>query len=326
MRALRSLSRWSLGRFVSVPTGILALLAVTAWTGQPAPAPRESVASLGWLAGCWVEDLGAITIADEWDAPVDHTVLGVSRTRRGDSTVSLERRAITDTGGTLALTIMKAAGESRLRASRSTASTIEFVDAAHQTLLRLSRDSLGRLELTSERRIGGRERTLDELFARASCADGSGGETGDSLVVGARPAWRGAGFGIDMNSLANDVSAGLQLFVPASRSFAVVARPMLTGGASSRDLDLGGRVELQLHSPIYDNRVRVYLGVGPQGFYELRGEAAHSRDFSGGWDAGAEVFVSPRFGVHWEMGTSGGSVTSGAGPAFSVGFRAYPWT
>lgn len=164
----------------------------------------------------------------------------------------------------------------------------------------------------------------DSLHPRRAVAD-SGAGSRDSVGRVSRAAWRGAGVGVDMNSLANEVSAGLQLLVPMSRSFAIVARPMLAGGASSRDLDLGGRLDLQLRSPIYDNRVRVYLGVGPQGFYEVRGEALHSRDFSGGWDVGAEVFVSQRFGVHWEMGTSGGDVTSGAGPAFSVGFRAYPW-
>ena len=133
----------------------------------------------------------------------------------------------------------------------------------------------------------------------------------------------GAGVGIDMNSLANEVSAGLQLSVPFCQTFAVVARPMLVGGATPHDLDLGGRVELQLRSPVYANLLRVYLGVGPQGFYELRGDEAHQKDFSGGWDAGVEVFLNRRFAVHWETGTSGGGVTAGAGPAFSVGFRTY---
>lgn len=164
----------------------------------------------------------------------------------------------------------------------------------------------------------------DTLHARSVVAD-SVSSARDSLFQTRHSTWGGTGFGVDMNSMANEVSAGLQLLMPVCSNFAVVARPMLAGGASSRDLDLGGRVELQLRSPVYGDRVRVYMGVGPQGFYELRGEATHARDFSGGWDVGAEVFVSPRFGVHWEMGTSGGDVTSGAGPAFSVGFRAYPW-
>jgi hypothetical protein len=166
--------------------------------------------------------------------------------------------------------------------------------------------------------------TSDSLRTRHAAIDSST-RARDSLVHISRSTWTGAGFGVDMTSMANEVSAGLQIFVPVNHIFAVVARPMLAGGASSRDLDLGGRLELQLHSPFYGNRMRVYFGVGPQGFYELRGEAAHSRDFSGGWDVGAEILVSPHFGVHWEMGTSGGDVTSGAGPAFSVGFRAYPW-
>jgi hypothetical protein len=99
---------------------------------------------------------------------------------------------------------------------------------------------------------------------------------------------------------------------------------MVLGGATPHDLDVGSRVELQLRSPIYANLLRVYLGVGPQGFYEVRGDAAHAKDFSGGWDAGLEAFVGRRFAVHWEVGTSGGGVSAGAGPAFSVGFRAYP--
>ena len=74
---------------------------------------------------------------------------------------------------------------------------------------------------------------------------------------------------------------------------------------------------------MYSNLLRVYLGVGPQGFYKLRGDEAHQKDFSGGWDAGVEVFVNRHFAVHWEVGTSGGGVTAGSGPAFSVGFRTH---
>jgi hypothetical protein len=98
---------------------------------------------------------------------------------------------------------------------------------------------------------------------------------------------------------------------------------MLLG--ANTDLDVGGRLEVQLRSPVYLDRFRLYFGAGPQGFTEVRGSELHKRDFSGGWDAGMEVFLNPHFAVHWEMGTSGGGVVAAAGPAFSVGFRAYPW-
>jgi hypothetical protein len=126
-----------------------------------------------------------------------------------------------------------------------------------------------------------------------------------------------------MNSMAAQLAAGLQVLVPLCPLIAVDARPMLLG--ANTDLDVGGRLEVQLRSPVYLDRFRVYFGAGPQGFTQARGSELHKRDFSGGWDAGMEVFMNPHFAVHWEMGTSGGGVIAAAGPAFSVGFRAYPW-
>lgn len=135
---------------------------------------------------------------------------------------------------------------------------------------------------------------------------------------------RGPGVGLEMNSLANEVSAGISLLVPVSRLWAVNARPIVTGGDGASTLDLGGRLEVQLRSPVYANLLRVYVGVGPQAFYEIHGPERHHTDVSGGWDIGTEVFVGRRLAAHWEVGTSGGGVTSGAGPVFAVGFRAYP--
>jgi hypothetical protein len=133
----------------------------------------------------------------------------------------------------------------------------------------------------------------------------------------------GPAFGIDMNSMATELAPGLQVLVPVCRLVAIDARPMLLG--ANTDLDVGGRLEVQLRSPVYLDRVRVYFAAGPQGFTEVRGNELHQRDFSGGWDTGVEVFLDPHFAVHWEMGTSGGGVIAAAGPAFSVGFRSYPW-
>ena len=50
--------------------------------------PAAGVATLAWLTGCWVEDLGPVRVEDEWAAPAGHRMLGVSRTRDGDSTVA----------------------------------------------------------------------------------------------------------------------------------------------------------------------------------------------------------------------------------------------
>lgn len=134
----------------------------------------------------------------------------------------------------------------------------------------------------------------------------------------------GPAFGVDMNSMASQLAPGLQVLVPVCRLVAIDARPMLLGAGT--DLDVGGRLEVQLRSPVYLDRVRVYFAAGPQGFKEVRGSELHQRDVSGGWDTGVEVFLNRHFAVHWEMGTSGGGVVAAAGPAFSVGFRSYPWS
>jgi hypothetical protein len=139
--------------------------------------------------------------------------------------------------------------------------------------------------------------------------------------VASRP---GVDIGVDMISMDNQVAAGLQVGLPVSRLVSIVFRPMLLGGQVSSDLDAGVRVEVLLQSPLFVDRLRAYFGAGPQGFYEIRGAALHDHVFSGGWDAGFELFLSDRFAFHWEMGTSGGGVSGGAGPAFAIGFRTYP--
>ncbi|HUI72128.1 MAG TPA: hypothetical protein VL354_16535, partial [Spirochaetia bacterium] len=104
----------------------------------------------------------------------------------------------------------------------------------------------------------------------------------------------------------------------------VVARPIVYFDAGGF-FDVGGRLELQLRSPIYLNLARVYVGFGPQAFYEASGGASGQTDFSGGWEIGLEVFLAPQVSARWEMGTSGGGVVYGAGPSLSVGLRVYPW-
>lgn len=128
-------------------------------------------------------------------------------------------------------------------------------------------------------------------------------------------------YGLDMQSMDNELCAGGEIAFPLARVMAVVVRPMLLGGGSASNLDVGGRVEVQFRTAVYDH-LRAYFGAGPQGFYELRGSEAHQKDFSGGWDVGLEFLLSDRLALHWEIGTSGGGVFGGAGPVFAVGARA----
>src|SRR5690242_14503681 len=67
-------------RLLSVPVGIGFLSVLAARPTRHVQPPHGRVASLTWLTGCWVEDLGPIKVVDEWTAPRGHAMLGVSRT------------------------------------------------------------------------------------------------------------------------------------------------------------------------------------------------------------------------------------------------------
>jgi hypothetical protein len=50
---------------------------------DPAPPPE-------WLAGCWRRERGTTIVDEQWSLPRGRTMLGMSRTVRGDSTVEYE--------------------------------------------------------------------------------------------------------------------------------------------------------------------------------------------------------------------------------------------
>ena len=130
-------------------------------------ARHEAVSDLSWMTGCWVEDLGAVTIVDEWGAPSGRTMLGVSRILRGDSTVAVERRSVSGTGPSLTMTTVTTA---------MTGAGIVWHDA-----VRFSRDGAHGLELDRERRIGDHVRKLDELFKRTACTEASSAAPAETL-------------------------------------------------------------------------------------------------------------------------------------------------
>lgn len=65
---------------------------VAAWvlTAAPADGPALRVEQLAWLAGCWEVADEATRSVEHWTTPDGGTMLGVSRTVRGERTVSYE--------------------------------------------------------------------------------------------------------------------------------------------------------------------------------------------------------------------------------------------
>ena len=138
---------------------------------SPTSKAKQSVATLAWMTGCWVEDLGPVQVEDEWTAPTGHRMLGVSRTRQGDSTIALELRAMQDSAGSVILTSMTTRAQETLRSDRFTSSIAEFVTPVHtgRIVVRYDRDSSDQLVIHRERPVGIRRDALDEIFNRTPC-------------------------------------------------------------------------------------------------------------------------------------------------------------
>lgn len=66
------------------------LLVCASLAGPAALGAESGVKSLGWLAGCWSRTDADPGSGEQWTAPGGGTMLGVSRTVRGDRTVEYE--------------------------------------------------------------------------------------------------------------------------------------------------------------------------------------------------------------------------------------------
>jgi hypothetical protein len=150
------------------------------------------------------------------------------------------------------------------------------------------------------------------------------------------PSGKGVGFGLDFFGAASadtDVELDVSVLVPFSSLVALRMRPTLYDSSNpAGGWAMGGKLEVVFRSAVMMNFVRVYAGGGPAIFYGLSGPSARqvdgnwfAGDVNGNWFVGAEIFLASWFAVHWELGTSGGALSTGAGPYTSVGLMAYPF-
>ncbi|MSR37141.1 MAG: hypothetical protein EXR95_10970 [Gemmatimonadetes bacterium] len=63
--------------------------------------PDSPIAKLGWLAGCWERTAGNRIVEEQWTRPRGRTMLGMSRTVVGDSTITYETMRIYERGTSL---------------------------------------------------------------------------------------------------------------------------------------------------------------------------------------------------------------------------------
>ena len=128
-------------------------------------------ARLGWLTGCWEMRRGALVVEEQWMAPRGGTMLGMSRTARGDSTLEYELVVIRSRGDTLVYQAHPSGQPgAEFAATEVSDSHVVFANPAHDFPQRISyRARPDSLVARVEGMRGGRTRSRDFPYRRAAC-------------------------------------------------------------------------------------------------------------------------------------------------------------
>jgi hypothetical protein len=149
---------------------IAAGLAVLA--GASALQPAKGVQRAAWLAGCWEAQSAQRTIEEQWMAPRGRTMLGMSRTVHGDSTVETEMVMLREEGERLAYEAHPS-GQSAatFRSAGITDTSVVFDNPTHDFPQRIGYERRGADSLLAwiEGTMSGRNRRADFRYRRARC-------------------------------------------------------------------------------------------------------------------------------------------------------------
>ena len=151
---------------------LLAAVPAAAQGGPPGPADAPmAVESIAWLTGCWERATRTGSVEESWTSPRAGTMLGVSRTVRGDSTVAWEHLRIFRRGGRLVYGALPSGQRyTEFTATQASDTLVVFENPAHdfpqRVLYRPAGDSLhARIEGPND----GATRGVDFRFARVRC-------------------------------------------------------------------------------------------------------------------------------------------------------------
>jgi hypothetical protein len=147
-------------------------LAILALAG-PADADSTSVESLDWLTGCWASVGGEEGSGEQWTKPAGGSLLGMSRTIRGGTTVAWEFLVISeDDDGNIVLTATPSGQpNATFTLLRLSDSEVVFQNLSHdfpqRVMYRLMPEKtlLGRIEGT----VDGETRAVDFPLRKAEC-------------------------------------------------------------------------------------------------------------------------------------------------------------
>jgi hypothetical protein len=104
-------------------------------------------------------------------------------------------------------------------------------------------------------------------------------------------------------------------------------RGISTFGAMEGDTrwELGGRLEIVGHTPVFLDLVRLYGGGGPEIAARASGPGEKKAAWGGGGHFGFEFFLKPQMSFFTEIGGHAGNELTGGGTALA-GMMFYPFT
>jgi len=147
--------------------GIFAIALAPLDASQP---PQGTVAQLGWIAGCWTRTLPDGVNEEHWMKPAGGSMLGMSRTVRGNRTTEFEFLRIANVNGALAY-IAKPSGqaEATFPVTTLTEHEVVFENPMHDFPQRViyRRNDDGSVTARIEGMMDGQLRGMD--FAYATC-------------------------------------------------------------------------------------------------------------------------------------------------------------
>ncbi len=127
---------------------------------------------VAWLQGCWQASSPRRIVEENWTAPRGRSMVGVSRTLRGDSLVGYELVIVREQGATLTYQAHPSGQPSAVFTARTiTDSMVVFENPAHDFPQRVGyrRAPPDSLIAWIEGTAGGRERRIEFPYARAEC-------------------------------------------------------------------------------------------------------------------------------------------------------------
>lgn len=141
---------------------------------HPVAAQDGSVAMPRWLAGCWILTQGDLIIEEQWMAPRAGTMLGMSRTTRGNTVTGFESTMISVDEDALVYTASPS-GQARtvFRMTERSDQAITFAAPEHDFPQRIGYERIGTDSLRAwiDGTVNGASRSVEFAYRRAVCPD-----------------------------------------------------------------------------------------------------------------------------------------------------------